>query len=185
MKRFFSFLITFLIVVVVGSLIYNRFANRQIETETTIEAPVSEVWAVFAEQEAFQDWNPFIKDMAGPMDVGETLSVSLQMGDNNPMTFEPVVLASEPGKEFRWKGKLLYPGIFDGEHYFLFEEVDSTQTRFIQGEEFSGVFSGIISTLVLKDTEAAMEAMNQALKERVQTRYNTNTTAGDSLPPVE
>ncbi len=185
MKRFFSFLITLLIIVVVGSLIYNRFANRQIETRVTIEAPASEVWAVFAQQDAFQDWNPFIKDMAGSMEVGETLSVSLQAGDNNPMTFEPVVLASEPGKEFRWKGKLLYPGIFDGEHYFLFEEIDSTQTRFIQGEEFSGVFSGIISALVLKDTEAGFEAMNQALKERVEARYGQTSTESDSLPPAE
>ena len=34
------------------------------------------------------------------------------------MTFKPTVLVAEGPKELRWLGRLLLPGMFDGEHSF-------------------------------------------------------------------
>lgn len=37
------------------------------------------------------------------------------------MTFRPTVLVAEPDRELRWRGRLLVPGLLDGEHAFVVE----------------------------------------------------------------
>ena len=57
------------------------------------------------------------------------------------MKFKPLILtfsSDMPIKELRWKGQLLIPGIFDGEHYLIFETLDGNKTRLSHGEKFSG-----------------------------------------------
>jgi hypothetical protein len=85
------------------------------------------------------------------------------------MTFRPVVLVAEPAKELRWRGQVLLPGLFDGEHYFrLTPEVDGT-TFLTHGEVFSGLLSRRIFTPAIRDaTLKGFEAMNSALKARAE-----------------
>jgi len=40
-----------------------------------------------------------------------------------PMDFEPTLLTVKEFHELRWVGRLLMPGIFDGEHYFKLQEI--------------------------------------------------------------
>lgn len=43
--------------------------------------------------------------------------------------------AAEPNKEFRWQGKLAgLPGLFTGEHYFIFEDAGEGRTKLLHGE---------------------------------------------------
>ncbi|MCR1815116.1 SRPBCC domain-containing protein [Aliarcobacter butzleri] len=83
------------------------------------------------------------------------------------MKIKPIVLECEENKELRWLGKLLFNGIFDGEHYFLIKEnIDGTCT-FIQGEKFSGILIPFFGKMILK-TKKGFEVMNQELKKRVE-----------------
>jgi hypothetical protein len=83
------------------------------------------------------------------------------------MTFKPTVLISEPAKEFRWIGKFLVKGLFDGEHYFILESVSPTQTRLIHGEDFRGVLVSLLKGFVAKAKEG-FGMMNEALKARAE-----------------
>jgi hypothetical protein len=82
------------------------------------------------------------------------------------MTFSPTVLAARPGKELRWRGRLLLPGIFDGEHCFELEERGGTCV-FRQLERFSGLLVPLLGG-ALDATERGFAAMNIALKRRVE-----------------
>ena len=85
------------------------------------------------------------------------------------MTFKPTVLRAEPNRELRWIGHLLMPGLFDGEHYFLIEGHDGNETRFVQGERFTGVLVPLMGLLGLfPKTIRGFEEMNEALKSRVE-----------------
>ncbi len=53
------------------------------------------------------------------------------------MTFTPTVLRVHAPQELRWRGRLLLPRIFDGEHMFELEPREGA-TRFVQREEFRG-----------------------------------------------
>lgn len=85
------------------------------------------------------------------------------------MELSPTVLAMEVDREFRWKGRLALPGIFDGEHRFRLSAESRATTRLVHEE----VFSGLLVPLVMRGrikarTVAGFEAMNQALKSRAE-----------------
>ena len=84
-------------------------------------------------------WNPFVRSIEGTPRVGEPLNVVVQPPGGRAMRFRPRVLAVEPAKELRWKGKLFVQGLFDGEHIFLLEAKPNGSVLFQQGEIFSGL----------------------------------------------
>ena len=88
----------------------------------------------FVSSVAYPDWNPFITRASGDWAVGNTVAVTA-----GGMDFKPKVLAFTPNRELRWKGKLLFNGLFDGEHYFLLTDNGDGTTGLEHGEYFSGL----------------------------------------------
>ena len=83
------------------------------------------------------------------------------------MTFKPTVRAVEVHRELRWLGRLLLPGLFDGEHSLRIEPRDGGRSRFVQSERFTGLLVGLVRGALTK-TEAGFEEMNAALNARVE-----------------
>jgi hypothetical protein len=77
------------------------------------------------------------------------------------------VLAAEPGRELRWLGRFLVPGLMDGEHAFRIEPIAGGRSRFTQSERFSGILVAFLKG-TLRKTELGFEQMNGALKQRVE-----------------
>lgn len=142
--------------------------TKKITTEIEIDAPVETVWAEFANTAAYGDWNPFVKHLSGDWTVGNTLNVTVQPEGQSAMDFVPEVLVADEGQELRWVGRLGVKGIFDGEHYYIFEETDRGTTIFRHGENFSGMLAYVLFPLIGDSTETGFNAMNQALKDRVE-----------------
>jgi hypothetical protein len=95
--------------------------------------------------------------------------VRIEPPGGRAMTFKPTVLAVEPGRELRWLGRLLAPGIFDGEHVFHIEPLGQARSRFTQAERFSGILVGLFRS-TLDKTELGFEQMNAAVKTRAERR---------------
>lgn len=140
---------------------------RTIQTEIIIDADISKVWNVLMDFENHPKWNPFIKSISGEKKVGNTLTVSIKPPDGNGMTFKPRILILEQNREFRWKGKLLIKGIFDGEHFFQMESQGDRQTKFIHGENFSGILVSVIGKMLDK-TKDGFQLMNEAIKKECE-----------------
>ncbi|MBX0333801.1 SRPBCC domain-containing protein [Pontibacter sp. HSC-14F20] len=136
---------------------------QHIETEILINASPEKVWTVLTDFERYPTWNPFIKSINGEKGLGKQLKVSIQPPDGTGMTFKPKVLAFDANKEFRWKGKLFFKGIFDGEHYFRLTDAGNGTTRFSHGEKFSGFLVALMGG-TLDKTKVGFELMNEALK---------------------
>lgn len=139
----------------------------EIEKVTEIDAPPPDVWRVLMDFDAYGDWNPFIRSISGRPESGETLTVRMEPPGGKGMTIKPKVLAVQPEHELRWKGRLLIPGLFDGEHIFRLEPVGDGRTRFVHREEFGGVLVWFVKG-VLRKTAEGFEQMNAALKQRVE-----------------
>jgi hypothetical protein len=121
---------------------------HEITTTMEINAPPRSVWKVLVDFQAHPQWNPFVRSIEGSPREGETLKVFIQL---------------------RWLGRVVLPGIFDGEHFFQIEPLDQgRRTRFIQGERFTGLLVPLLRKNLDRGTREGFEAMNQALKARVE-----------------
>jgi hypothetical protein len=140
---------------------------KKLETVIHIHAPLHHVWNVLMDFDRYPEWNPFVKMISGKAVEGEQISVSIKLPGKKAMMFKPVVLKSVNESEFRWKGKFIVKGIFDGEHYFLLSELPNGSTALQHGEIFTGILIPFMGG-VLKSTKSGFENMNVALKERCE-----------------
>ncbi len=141
---------------------------KTLQTAITIDAEPAAVWAALVDFQRFPDWNPFIREIQGKPQVGKRLEVKLQPPGKKAMRFQPEVLAYTPEKEFRWRGSLGVQGLFDGEHYFLLEALETQKTCLTHGEQFSGLLVNLLWGQLKNPTQQGFEAMNSALKQRVE-----------------
>jgi hypothetical protein len=139
---------------------------RRIATAIDIDAKADAIWRVLVDFPAYPEWNPFIRRLVGEAKVGARLEVTAQPEGRKPMTFKPTVLAAEPGRELRWCGRVLMPGIFDGEHAF-FIEPQAKGSRLRHEETFTGLLVPLFGAM-LDDTERSFVKLNEALKRRVE-----------------
>jgi hypothetical protein len=137
--------------------------------EIEIDASPAEVWDVLTATGVYAEWNPFIRRLGGELREGARLEVQIAPPGGRTMTFKPTVLAAEPGRELRWLGRVLLPGLFDGEHSFRIEPLEGGRSRFIQSERFSGILVRLLSGALPK-TQLGFEQMNAALKARAEAR---------------
>jgi hypothetical protein len=140
---------------------------RRLRREIEIDAPPSVVWDVLADFDAYPEWNPFIPSISGQPRPGSKLEVRIAPPGGRAMTFRPTVQAADQGRELRWLGRLVVPGLFDGEHSLLVEPLGGERSRFVQSEQFTGLLTGILGAMLAK-TDAGFEQMNLALKQRAE-----------------
>jgi hypothetical protein len=105
-----------------------------------------------------------ISRLTGDLREGNVIEFTEGSGSDS-MTFHPRILSVRSAQELRWKGSVLVPGLFDGEHRFLLEQ-QGDGTHLVQSEQFSGLLVGKLTQGVLRETSDQMKAMNTALKER-------------------
>lgn len=139
--------------------------THEIRRSIDIAGTPDEVWDVLADLPAYGEWNPFITEASGTLAAGRRLAVTISPAAGKPMTFRPRVLVADPGRELRWLGRVLAPGVLDGEHSFTLEPV-AGGTRLTQAERFSGVLVPVLSRAI--DVGDDFAAMNAALRDRVE-----------------
>lgn len=142
--------------------------RHSIETSIAIAAPPDRVWKVLLDFARYPEWNPFIRSIEGSPVEGAVLTVNIQPPGGKPMRFRPIVLRHAAGREFRWKGRLLVPGLFDGEHHFRLSQAADGSTLLGHGEDFNGLLVPLFRRALDGDTKNGFEAMNTALKQRVE-----------------
>jgi len=139
----------------------------EIRSELEIAAPAAEVWGILTDFPRYQEWNPFITEIKSEGVVGGPVELLLSLPEGRDHRLKSTLLRIEENFELRWRAHLLLPGLFDGEHFLRVIELDPRRTRFVQGENFSGVllrFSGRTLTQVAR----GFDYMNEALKRRAE-----------------
>jgi hypothetical protein len=137
----------------------------ELNSEIEINASSEKVWNLLSGISRYPEWNPFIRQIQGELKAGQRLTVFLQPSGTRGMEFKPVVLKVEPNREMRWLGRLLLPGLFDGEHIFQIEPLGVGRVRFHQREIFSGVLVPLLKKFLDVDTRRGFNEMNQKLKD--------------------
>ena len=139
-----------------------------ISTQQLIQASPARVWDILMDFPKYPEWNPFIRRIEGVAKPGHQIEVLLQPPGGKPMTFRPLVLVVDEQKEFRWKGKLLFKGLFDGEHIFQLSAQEDGSTLLIHSENFSGLLLPLLRKQLDSQTPKGFIEMNLALRGRAE-----------------
>jgi hypothetical protein len=148
--------------------------SRQLQAEVEVHGSAEQVWEVLTDFAAYHEWNPFIVQAAGTAEAGQRLVLHMRLTSRS-MTLRPQVLEADPGRTLRWLGRVLIPGLFDGEHHFTIEPAGPGRVRLTQHEEFRGLLAPLMLAMIAKPTLASFDRMNQALKTRVEQPAATPT----------
>ena len=148
---------------------FNIMAQKEIKTSIEIEASPEIIWQTLLNFDAYPSWNPFITKIEGAPKVGSKLNIIA-----GGMGFKPTVLIHDENKEFRWLGKLLFKGLFDGEHIFQIIDNHDGSCTFKHEEKFKGLLIGLFSKKLDHETKPGFEAMNLKLKELSEKRMTIN-----------
>ena len=139
---------------------------KTIETVVDIHAEPDDVWAVLTDTASYPEWNPFVTEMDGTLAEGERLRIRIEPPEGRAMNFKPRVTTFEPEQRLEWLGRLVVPGLFDGRHEFVLDSQHHNHTRVTHREHFSGLLVRFF--LDEDDIRAGFEAMNEALRARVE-----------------
>lgn len=144
----------------------------EVKTDITINAPPSVVRKVFFDFPSYPSWNPFLTSMetVGPSPTPGTHLKFVAGG----RAIESVIKENTSDK-FNWLGTLLGAWFFAGIHQFEFlpygdvgENGETIGCKFVQNETFAGITAGLLSLLMGDNIKKGFNAMNVALKERIE-----------------
>ncbi|MET9023883.1 SRPBCC domain-containing protein [Actinopolymorpha sp. NPDC004070] len=169
-RRRWPYALLAVLAVLAGGAVGQRAHPVVLRTEVEIAASPDQVWTVLADRAAYPEWNPFIVRSSGRLQVGQKVTNVHRIGGKT-MVFKPTVLAVQPGHELRWIGRLLVPGIFDGEHSFTLTQTAPGRTHLVQQETFKGIAVPFTAGWLRGDTLSGFRALNTALRDRVESRY--------------
>lgn len=141
---------------------------KELSTDIEIKAPASAVWGILTSFNRYHEWNPFIKEAEGRLKEGEQLKVRIKPPGSKGMTFKPTIIRLVPDRTFRWLGRLLIPGIFDGEHIFEIEPIADNIVQFTHREKFRGFLVPILWNKMESNTRKGFTEMNLALKRKAE-----------------
>lgn len=141
--------------------------TKKITTEIEIKAKPEKVWNILMDFEQYSIWNPFIIKLEGEAKIGSTLITRIRPPKERAMKFKPEILSIKEKEEFIWCGKLVFSGIFDGEHRFFLKKTKAG-TKFIQEEIFEGFLVNWLPKSLYDKTEAGFKLMNEALKKEAE-----------------
>lgn len=139
----------------------------EIHTQIIINTPPEVVWNILTDFNNYPEWNPLILSLEGKAEAGAQLVVKFES-----MTFKPVVQIAEAPHRFEWLGHMKVKGLFDGRHSFQLEQNPDGSTTFTHSEKFTGILVPLFKKMLFNETKPGFEAMNEALKNRAETRFS-------------
>jgi hypothetical protein len=144
--------------------------RTELRAEVEINAPLPHVYRVLTDFPRYAEWNPFITAIAGKLVRGERLTVDLSLPEGSSYELKPQLMQVTENAELRWRGHFWLPSLLEAEHFFQLEGRGDTQTRFVQGQNFSGFFVRFANK-TLTQTARGLVYMNQALKKRAESTW--------------
>lgn len=146
----------------------------QIHTELEINAPAEEVWKVLVDFPQYGEWNPVITSIDGAPYVGEKISFKIRAapGVEIPIVACEILVANAAQGELRWRGPAIpvLDQVIAGEHYFIVQSAGEGKSRFVHGENFTGLLAAPLEPLLQQRLTDSYSEMNRALRARCEGR---------------
>lgn len=139
---------------------------REITATIDIAASPGRVWNTLTDFSRYAEWNPMFTGGSGTLAAGSPLTLRMPIG-GIPMAFKTLILAADPGRLLRWRGRLIGPAIFEAVHEFVLTP-HGEGTTVLQRETLVGRLVPLASPMI-DNYEKQVVRLNEALRDRCQT----------------
>lgn len=141
---------------------------RFIETSVEIEAGAMDVWDVLTDFPSYgrEGWNEYIRSIEAPLTSGARATIDTYTEKMGERTLKSR-LVNVTFPLLTWEVRL--PGLMRAMHYFRIEAIDAHRSRFIKGEQVSGLLTRAVFHMVI-NSRPGFEVFSDALKRRVEAR---------------
>ena len=155
---------------------------HEITTKIEIGAPAARVWAVLSDFAHYPDWNPFILEVLGSVVQDAKVKYRFEFPPGIRIRATAKILKFEQEKELRWAAHFLTPKLFNGEHYFAIEAINTTSIMFHHGEIFTGLLLPLARPMLEKYGLQTYQALNNKLKQRAVSGANFQSFTSTPSP---
>jgi hypothetical protein len=138
-----------------------------LDASIEIDAPSERVWGVLTDTARYGEWNPFVTGIAGELREGADIKVTIRAPERKAVTFAARVTRLDPGRQLRWRGRWLLPGLFDGDHALTVETLGEGRARFRTREQVTGLLLPLLGK-AMRQSQAGFEELCKAVKARAE-----------------
>jgi hypothetical protein len=146
--------------------------TSELRSFVDIDATPERVWQVLVDLPAYPEWNPFVTAAEGTVAVGGSLMLRLPPAHALlRVRVRPTVLEVTPARRVRFRLRMLrigLRGLLDADQTLTLSLRDDGGVRLWEEATFSGVLVPLLTRSLNRDRAPAFQAMNVALKERVE-----------------
>jgi hypothetical protein len=137
-------------------------------TTFRIHAPSEVVWEVLTDFDRYPEWNPSLPSIAGDVEVGSTVSLTLAMPGRPSPKVKAKLTEVDPQRRLRWHGNAGAEWLFNGDRDFVIEPVDEGEVTFTHVEDVRGALFPLFRLIMGSATQRHHDGLNAALKQRAE-----------------
>ena len=144
-----------------------RPAKAGVGHRIEIAAPAAAVWAAIADLDRWGTWNPLYVAASGAAKIGAELAMTIALEGMKPQKAAATIVTVEPERLLEYEIVNL-GGLVKAFRYVEIEALGPDRCAVSNGEIMSGLIGNLLARLVGEKVRKGLEAMNGALKARVE-----------------
>ena len=137
-------------------------------TTFPIDAPSEVVWGVLVDFERYPEWNPSLPSIAGDLQVGSTVSMTLAMPGRPSPKVKAELTEVAAQQRLVWHGNVGADWLFAGDRQFVIEPGDGETVLFTHVETVRGLLFPVFRALMGSAIRRHHDALNTALTHRAE-----------------
>jgi hypothetical protein len=142
----------------------------KLEHRVGIQAPPEAIWAVIADIESWEAWNPLYPKAQGAVRIGSTLTLELALSGRKPQVIRPVILDWVPNEQIHWR-LTMAGGLVRTTRFLEIEKLTDNGCVFANGEVFGGLLGPVAARSMRGAIRSGFRAMGEAVKARVEASW--------------
>ena len=144
-----------------------RPAAQGVAHRIEIAAPAAAVWSVLADLDRWGAWNPLYVEAAGEPVVGAPFAMTIALEGMKPQKARATIVSVEPQATLEYAIVNL-GGLVKAFRYIDLRALGADRCEVVNGEVMTGLAGGLLARLVGEKVRKGLQAMNKALKARVE-----------------
>lgn len=135
-----------------------------------IDAPVTAVWAVLVDFDAYPSWNPFTRVVKSTLRLGELVQMDVDMGSLGMVHQDETLVHLEPARRIAWALDQWPRWLLWARRTQTLEVLADHRTRYLTEDVIGGLLSAIVAWRYGPSLVAGFSSMAQALRVEVTRR---------------